>query len=132
LPAGGNFIRLAAAFVLALALESLIKSLVSSFITPVLGIIGSRNFNDLDFTVRGSRFAYGEFINAAISFLTIGMVIFFCLILPVQRYGGKCAPAWVQTFCEYCCQQIPAIATKCPHCCSAVTPVPVHVGRQKG
>lgn len=128
---GGNFIRLAAAFVLALALEDLIKAFVAAFVSPIIGVIGSKDFSDLAFTIRGSAFKYGNFFNAALSFLMILLTIFFCLILPLQRYGGKCAPAWIQTFCEHCCQQIPAIATKCPHCCSNVTPKPVYKGRKQ-
>lgn len=123
---GGNFIRLATAFVLALALEQLIKQFVASFITPVIGIIGGNSFQDLAFSINKSKFAYGLFLDAIISFLMIVLVIFFCLILPLQRYGGKCAPAWVQTFCEFCCQPIPAIATKCPfwYVVGASSPVP--------
>jgi large-conductance mechanosensitive channel len=41
---GGDFIKLACAFVLALALEKLIRQFVASFISPIIGIIGSRSF----------------------------------------------------------------------------------------
>jgi len=65
---GGNFIRIAAAFVLGLALERLVTQFVESWITPLLGIFGGKSFQDLAFTVRGSEFKYGLFLDAVISF----------------------------------------------------------------
>lgn len=121
---GGNLIRMAVAFVLALALERMISQFVASFITPILGIIGASDFGDLDFTIRDSRFAYGAFLDTLIAFLIICVVLFFCLILPVQRYGGKCVPSWIIRKCPYCFSDISAIATKCSHCCSNVEPLP--------
>lgn len=122
---GGNLIRIAVAFVLALALEKLVSQLVASFVTPIIGIIGARSFSDLTFTIRKSTFTYGLFIDALISFIVICSVLFFCLILPVQRYGGKCVPSWVIRKCPYCYTDMPAIATKCPACCSSVEPLPI-------
>jgi large conductance mechanosensitive channel len=127
---GGDFIKLACAFVIALALQKLITQFVASFITPILGIIGSRSFQDLDFRVRGSKFSYGLFIDALISFIIIVLALFFCLILPLQRHAGKIgADAWVVRFCDYCCSTVPAIASKCSHCCSELTPQPINKGR---
>lgn len=122
---GGNLIRIAVAFVLALAIEKLVTSFVSAFVTPILGIIGATDFNDLKFTIRGSPFVYGLFLDALISFLMVSLVLFFCLILPTQRYGGRCVPAWIMRKCPYCFQDMPAIATKCPSCCSSVEAIPI-------
>lgn len=127
---GGNFINVATALVLALALEALIKAFVSAFVTPIIGVIGSASFNSLKFTIRGSDFVYGLFLDALLSFTMVMTTIFCCIILPLQRHGGRCAPAWIQTFCQYCCSQIPAIATKCPHCTSEVTPKKIYRGRK--
>lgn len=122
---GGNLIRIAVAFVLALSIERLVTSFVSSFVTPILGIIGDTDFEELKFTIRQSNFVYGLFLDALISFIIIALVLFFCLILPTQRYGGRCVPAWILRKCPYCCQDMPAIATKCPSCCSSVEAVPI-------
>lgn len=122
---GGNLIRLAVAFVIAIALQALINQFVVSFITPIIGIIGSRSVEDLVFTIRGSAFRYGRFLDEMISFIMICVVLFFVLILPLQRYGGHCAPAWVMRKCPYCCSDMAAIGTKCPSCCSAVEPLAI-------
>lgn len=120
---GGNLIRMAVAFVLALSLNNMVSQFVSSFITPILGIIGASDFTHLVFSIRKSEFQYGKFLNAAISFLVICSVLFFCLILPVQRYGGRCVPAWIIRKCPYCCTDMPAIATKCSNCTSTIIPL---------
>lgn len=122
---GGNLIRIAVAFVLALAIEKLVQAFVSSFITPILGIIGARDFSELAFTIRKSKFVYGTFLDALISFITISLVLFFCLILPVQRYGGRCVPSWILRKCPYCYADMPAIGTKCQSCCTVVEPIPI-------
>ncbi|CAN8066272.1 unnamed protein product [Agarophyton chilense] len=53
---GGNLIRIAVAFILALALERMVEQFVASFITPIIGVIGAESFEDLTFTVRSSKF----------------------------------------------------------------------------
>jgi large-conductance mechanosensitive channel len=42
------------------AFTDLIKTFVSSFVTPLLAAIGSRSFTQLSFSVRGQKIAYGE------------------------------------------------------------------------
>ena len=39
----------------------------------------------LAFTVNGSRFAIGEFINALLSFIIIAAVVYFFVVLPVNK-----------------------------------------------
>ena len=56
----GKVIDIAIAFVVGAAFTDLIKTFVSSFVTPLLAAIGSRSFSQLFFTVRGQKIAYGE------------------------------------------------------------------------
>lgn len=122
---GGNLIRVAVAFVMALAVSELINQFVKSFITPIIGIIGGTDFDSLTFKINGSNFTYGSFLDELISFLVLTIVVFFCLVLPVQRYGGLCVPSWIMRKCPFCFQDTPAIATKCPHCCSEIEAIPI-------
>lgn len=119
---GGNFIRVAAAFVIALALNNLVTVFVAAFISPIIGIIGGKSFTDLTFTIRDSVFTYGEFLDALLAFLMISIVVFFCLVLPVQRLGGRCVPSWVIRKCPYCFNEMSALGTRCPSCCGEVVP----------
>lgn len=77
----GNFIRIAAAFILALALERLITQFVASWISPIVSIMGGRSFKNLTFTIHGSEFAYGLFIDAIISFCKINQTMHSVRIL---------------------------------------------------
>lgn len=129
---GGNLIRIAVALVLALALEKLVNQFVASFVTPIIGIIGADSFEELKFTIRSSEFKYGLFLDALISFVVICVTLFFCLILPVQRYGGRCVPSWIIRKCPYCYTDMAAIATKCPSCGSDVEPIPIGKTMKKG
>lgn len=79
----GNLVALAVAFVLGLAFAALVTSLVSDLITPLLAAIGGQaDFSELDFTINDSRFTYGNFLNALITFVIIAAVVFFLIVRP--------------------------------------------------
>ena len=79
----GNLVALAVAFVIAVAFAALVTSLVSDLITPLIAAIGGQpDFSELDFTLNDSRFTYGNFLNALITFLTIAAVVFFLVVRP--------------------------------------------------
>jgi large conductance mechanosensitive channel len=80
----GNVIDLAVAVVIGLAITAIINSIVSGLITPLIGMIGGKDFSDLDFTINGSTFEYGEVINAIIQFLLIAVAVFFFIVKPVN------------------------------------------------
>ena len=82
--ARGNVIDLAVAVVIGLAIVAIVNSVVSGLITPLIGMIGGRDFSDLDFTINDSTFEYGEVINAVIQFLFIGAAVFFFIVKPIN------------------------------------------------
>ncbi len=69
--------------------------LVTDLITPLIAAIGGKpNFSDLSFTVHKSRFLYGDFINAVISFVIIAAAIYFLVVLPLNKLAERrAAPA---------------------------------------
>lgn len=65
----GNVVDLAVAFVVGAAFTKLIETFVSSFVTPLISaIFGGKGvpFDSLYFSLNGSQFTYGKFINALI------------------------------------------------------------------
>ena len=79
----GNLVALAVAFVIGAAFAALISSLVADLITPLIAAIaGKPDFASLTFTVNGSTFRYGAFINALITFIIIAAVVFFLIVRP--------------------------------------------------
>jgi large conductance mechanosensitive channel len=81
----GNIVDLAVAVVLGAAFGAVVTSLVENLVTPLIAAIGGQpDFSGLTFTINESRFGYGAFINALLSFLVIAAVIFFLVIKPVN------------------------------------------------
>ncbi len=124
----GNLVQLAIAFVMGAAFSALVTALVSDLFTPLIGVAGHFDFSSWTYTVRGSTFLQGAFLNALISFITIALVVFFAIALPYQRYvdrqAAKAAKAAPTTrACPECLSQIPLGAKRCSFCTSAVTPV---------
>jgi large conductance mechanosensitive channel len=86
----GNVIDLAVAVVIGAAFGAVITSFVEDLLTPLIAAIGGEpDFGNLTFTINGSRFNYGEFINAVISFLIIGAAIFLVVVKPVNTLMAR-------------------------------------------
>jgi len=81
----GNVVDLAIAVVIGAAFGAVVTALVEDFITPLIAAIGGEpDFGALDFTINDSRFAYGHFLNAVISFLILAAVVFFFVVKPIN------------------------------------------------
>ena len=81
----GNLVDLAVAVVIGTAFTAVVTSMVEDLITPLIAAIGGEpDFSALSFTINGSEFRYGDFINALIAFLIIATVVFFFVIKPVN------------------------------------------------
>ena len=86
----GNLVELAVAFVLGLAFAALVTAFVADLITPIVAaIFGQPDFSSLDFTINGSRFAYGDFLNALITFVSIAAAIFFFVVKPMDAIMAR-------------------------------------------
>lgn len=123
----GNVVDLAVAVVIGAAFGALVKAMVEGLITPLLGIIGKKDFSSFAFTVRSSTFRYGDVVNAVISFLIIAAVLYFLIVVPVNALiaRSRSAPQPVDPTsrkCPECLSEIPLAARRCAHCSS---PVPV-------
>jgi large conductance mechanosensitive channel len=118
----GNVVDLAVAVVIGAAFGAVVTAFVKDLLTPlVAAIVGKPDFSGLYFEVNGSRFLYGDFINAALSFLLIGAAVYFFVVLPIntliQRYRKAPAPADPTTKkCPECLSEIPIAARRCAFC----------------
>jgi large conductance mechanosensitive channel len=127
----GNVVDLAVGVVIGSAFGAVVSSLVKDLITPLMGALTKgKNFSGQHFTIHGSVFNYGDFINALISFLIIAVVIFFFVVQPVNKlvafsHRRKGTPAIINRPCPECLSDIPPQATRCMYCTSKVDPLPV-------
>jgi large conductance mechanosensitive channel len=120
----GNVIDLAVAVVIGAAFGAVVTALVKDLITPLIAaLVGKPDFSGLTFTVNNSKFLYGDFINAVVSFLLIGSAIYFFVILPMNTLNARfkkpveaAAPTTMR--CPECLSEIPLGARRCAHCTS--------------
>ncbi len=122
----GNVVDLAVAIVIGLAFKTLVDALITDIITPVVAIPGGADFTGLEFTVNGSVFRYGDFLNAVISFLTVAATVFTFVVQPVNALMGrrKTQPDVDRTTreCPECLSSIPVHARRCAFCTAEVSP----------
>jgi large conductance mechanosensitive channel len=122
----GNVVDLAVAIVIGLAFNRLVEALIVDIITPVVAIPGGVDFTGLEFTVNGSVFRYGDFLNSVISFLTVAATVFTFVVQPVNALMGrrKTEPDVERTTreCPECLSSIPMAARRCAFCTAEVAP----------
>lgn len=123
----GNVLDLAVGVIIGAAFQAIVTSLTSDIISPILGIFGGMNFDQLSFTINGATIGYGKFITAIINFLIMAFIIFLIvkLVNKVMSLGRKPkeeAPTTKK--CPYCLSEIDINATKCPHCTSELLQEP--------
>lgn len=122
----GNVVDLAVAVVIGVAFGAVVTALVKDLITPIIGAFGGLpDFSEWVFTINGSKFLIGDFINALISFIVIAAVVYFLVVLPVQKLMDRFNPSTVPApetvrECPYCLSKIPKAATRCAFCTSEV------------
>jgi large conductance mechanosensitive channel len=86
----GNVVDLAVAVVVGTAFTAVVTSLVKTIFTPLIAaIFGKPDFSALTFTLNGSVFRYGEFINSVIAFLSVAAVIYFVVVLPLKTINDR-------------------------------------------
>ena len=123
----GNVVDLAVAVVLGAAFGALVTALVRDLLTPVIAVIaGKHDFSSLSFTINKSRFAYGDFINYLIAFISIAAAVFFFVVRPLNALMArfKTEPEVESTTrdCPECLSSIPRAATRCAFCTAKVQP----------
>jgi large conductance mechanosensitive channel len=123
----GNVVDLAVAVVIGAAFGAVVASLVADLITPIIAaIFGKPDFSNLTFTINGSEFRYGSFINALIAFVTVAAAIFWLVVLPMNKLAARRRTEEpvdkVTRECPECLSEVPVAAHKCAFCTSPLTP----------
>jgi len=116
----GNVVDLAVAVVIGTAFTAVVKALVADIITPIVAaIFGKPNFATLSFTINGSHFNYGDFLNNVLTFVTIAAAVFFIVVAPINALMARRAKEDPDTKeCPECTSAIPVNAKRCPLCTS--------------
>jgi large conductance mechanosensitive channel len=81
----GNIIDLAIAVVIGVAFNGLVTKFTDDFIKPLINLIGGGNALSGSFKVRNQVFQWSDFINAVINFLIIAAVLYFLVVVPMNK-----------------------------------------------
>ncbi|MFC4114872.1 large conductance mechanosensitive channel protein MscL [Nonomuraea zeae] len=123
----GNIVELAVAVIVGATFSGLVQALVADLITPLIGAVtGGRqpNFASYSFTINGSQFKYGDFLNHLLTFLIIAAVVYWLVVTPmsrlISRFEGDKAATTKQ--CPECLSDIPVEARRCASCTAELVP----------
>ncbi|MCX6754332.1 MAG: large conductance mechanosensitive channel protein MscL [Candidatus Nomurabacteria bacterium] len=121
----GNVVDLAVGVVIGAAFGTIVIALVSDLLTPLIAaIIKAPDFSELFFTVNGSKFMFGHFINALISFTLVASSVFFFVVKPMNiliKRSRKELPVDSSTKkCKECLSEIPVDAKRCAYCTQTI------------
>ncbi len=125
----GNVMDMAVGVIIGGAFSSIVTSLTTDIISPIIGIVGGTNFDTLSVTLFGGvTLYYGKFLTAVVNFLLISLIIFMMIktmntiqekaakLAKSKKEEAKSAPTTKK--CPYCQMEIPIAATRCGHCTS--------------
>jgi len=119
----GNVVDLAVGVVIGAAFGTIVTALVTDLLTPLISAIAKiPDFNGLTFTINGSNFLYGHFINSLVSFLLVASSVFFFVVKPMNLLISRSrlkkeSPADPTTKkCSECLSEIPTEAKRCSYC----------------
>ncbi|MBK5215848.1 MAG: large conductance mechanosensitive channel protein MscL, partial [Candidatus Pacebacteria bacterium] len=123
-------VDLAVGVVIGAAFGTIVTALVSDLLTPLISAIAKvPDFSGMFFVLNGSKFMYGHFINALISFLLVASSVFFFVVKPmnilISRSRSRKEPPSDPTTkkCLECLSEIPIDAKRCSHCTQVVSEI---------
>jgi large conductance mechanosensitive channel len=123
----GNIVELAVAVIVGATFSGLVQAFVRDLVTPLIGAVtGGRqpNFAEYSFTVNGSEFKYGDFLNHLITFLIISAIVYWLVVAPMSRLisllDRNKSAATKQ--CPECLSDIPTEARRCMYCTVELVP----------
>ena len=115
----GKVAELAVAVIIGAAFTNIVGSLVKDIINPIIAaVIGTTDLSALVLDVHGAKIAYGNFLNATISFAIVACVVYFLIVKPLGwlliKVGVPPMPG--TKMCPHCFSAIPAAAVRCGFC----------------
>jgi large conductance mechanosensitive channel len=121
----GNVVDMAVGIVIGAAFATVVASFTKDLLTPFIAAIFQKpDFSGFFFTINRSKFLYGDFVNAVISFLIVSLVVYYFVVVPMNALvarSHKEPPADPTTRkCPECLSEIPIAAKRCAHCTAVI------------
>jgi len=122
----GNVVDLAVGVVIGAAFGKVVTALVENVLTPLIGAMARvPDFSNLYFTLNGSKFMYGNFLNALFAFIIVAAAVYFFVVTPINTLVAKTKkeppldPATKK--CPKCLSEIHKEASRCAFCTADLT-----------
>jgi large conductance mechanosensitive channel len=119
----GNVVDLAVGVVVGAAFGGVVAAFTKDLLTPLIAAVaGKPDFSAIQFTLNGSKFLLGDFVNAVVSFLIVATAVYYFVVLPVNALVSRARkepPADPTTKkCPECLSEIAIGAKRCAFCTS--------------
>jgi large conductance mechanosensitive channel len=118
---------MAVGVVIGAAFATVVGAFTKDLLTPLITAIAGKGeqFANLSFTIRGSVFNVGDFVNATVTFLLTASAVYFFVVTPVNALiarmnRGEKPPDPTTKKCPECLSEIPIEARRCAHCTQPV------------
>jgi large conductance mechanosensitive channel len=122
----GNVVDMAVGVVIGAAFGGVVAALTKDLLTPLIAaLVGKPDFSSISFTMNGTVFPVGDFINACVAFLLVAAAIYFFVVTPVNALvarmnRGEATPDPTTKKCPECLSEIPIDARRCSQCTQPV------------
>ena len=120
----GNVVDLAVGVVIGAAFAKIVSAFTADVITPLIGLPGKIDLSNLNTTIHGAKFAFGDLLNTIITFFITAAVVFFFVVKPVNYLMSlrktETPVAATTRECPECLSSIPLKATRCAFCTAEV------------
>lgn len=121
-----NALALAVGVIIGVAMGNVVNSLVNDIIMPPIGMaLGNIDFSQLKVVLKGTgdpktevAIRYGTFVNIVIAFVVVALVVYVVTSLLLR--AAPAAPEPPTKTCQFCKETVPADATRCRACTSAI------------
>lgn len=122
----GNVVDLAVGVIIGAAFNGIVNSMVKDVLSQfIAAIVGKPDFSGVAFKINGTPIMIGNFINATVSFLIVAAVVYFGIVLPLNKLMERVkkpapTPPPSTKPCPECLSDIPLAAKRCAHCAQLV------------
>jgi len=122
----GNVVDLAVAVVVGASFGGVVTAFTKDLLTPLIAaVVAKPDFSAIQFTINGSKFLPGDFVNAVVSFLIVAAAVYYFVVLPINALVARARkepPADPTTKkCPECLSEVAIGAKRCAFCTSPLT-----------